>query len=91
MMAQDSAGHKDTSGTQQRAIFQIVWGGALLLAGIGVFYRIPAVMQKVLTIEQFAAASWMVRLSFYLLGILLVGAGVKKIGDNIQKAKGQQN
>ena len=90
-MASDGDAHKETSGSRHRAVFQIVWGAALLAAGIGVLYRIPAVMQKVVTIEQFAAASWMVRLSFYLLALILIGAGAKKIGDNLHKAKGQQN
>ena len=90
-MAANGEAHKDTFESRHRAVFQVVWGAALLLAGIGVLYRIPAVMQKVVTIEQFAAASWMVRLSFYLLALILIGAGAKKIGDNLHRAKGPHN
>lgn len=88
----DPKGAKDQSksANSPRSIIQIVWGSALLLAGIGVFYRIPAVMQQVVTIEQFAAAPWIVRLSFYLLGIILVVAGIKKISAHIQTIKGRQ-
>ena len=82
---------KDASVARNRAIVQIVWGGALVLAGIGVFYRIPEVMQKVVTIDQFASNPWIVRLCFYLLGVLLIAGGAKKIYDHIQKMERQQN
>ena len=60
----------------------MVWGGALILAGIGVFFRIHQVMPKIAQIEQFSSAMVFIRMSFYILGILLVVGGSKKIYDN---------
>jgi len=65
--------------------FQLIWGLALVLAGIGVFFRIPQVIPKIEKIEQFVGAIFFIRFCFYLLGILLVGGGLKKIFDNYNK------
>jgi len=61
---------------------QIVWGVVLVLAGIGVFFRIPQVMPKIQKIEHFSSAIFFIRFCFYLLGVLLMGGGAKKIYDN---------
>ena len=71
--------------TKNKSIFQILWGVALVLAGIGIFYRIPEVMLKVEKIEQFTASLFIVRFCFYILGILLIGSGIKKIYKSFQK------
>ncbi len=68
-----------------RNLVQLVWGIALTLAGIGVFFRIPYVMPKVEQIEQFAGGIFFIRVSFYLLGILLISGGAKKIFDHYKK------
>ncbi|MCK4618452.1 MAG: hypothetical protein LWX02_13450 [Deltaproteobacteria bacterium] len=66
---------------------QIVWGVVLVLAGIGVFFRIPQVMPKIQKIEHFSSAIFLIRFCFYFLGVLLIGGGAKKIYDNYQKNK----
>ena len=48
---------------------QLVWGGLLVLAGIGVFFRIPQVMPRIKTIESFSSAIWFIYICFYLLGM----------------------
>ena len=58
---------------------QLIWGVALVLAGLGVFYRIPQVLPQIATIEYFAGALRIIRLCFYLMGIILIGGGAKKI------------
>lgn len=73
------------SGNKDKMGVQIAWGIALVLAGLGVFYRIPAVMLKIQTIEQFASNAIIIRFCFYVLGILLVGGGTKKIYEYVQK------
>jgi hypothetical protein len=65
--------------TMRNANFQLIWGIALLLAGIGVFFRIPQVMPRIEQIESFAAISGFIRFCFYLMGALLVGGGAQKI------------
>jgi len=66
---------------------QLIWGAALILAGIGVFIRIPQVMPRIATIEQFASVLIIIRGCFYLMGIMLIGGGVKKFYDHWQKAE----
>ena len=71
---------------------QLIWGLALVLAGLGVFYRIPQVMPKIETIGQFASAGWFIRFCFYFMGIFLVGGGAKKIIAYYRDQRaGQQN
>jgi hypothetical protein len=65
--------------TREKAKFHLIWGLALLLAGIGVFFRIPQVMPRVREIAQLAAVIGFVQFCFYLMGILLVGGGARKI------------
>ena len=66
-------------------IFQGVWGFALALMGIGVFFRIPQIMANIEKIEQFYPISIYIRFCFYFMGVLLVGGGSKKIYDNYIK------
>jgi uncharacterized membrane protein len=66
---------------------QIIWGIVLVLAGVGVFFRIPQVMPEIQKIEQFSSAIFFIRFCFYFLGVLLIGGGAKKIYDNYQKNK----
>ena len=69
---------------------QLVWGSLLVLAGIGVFFRIPQVMPKIKTIEYFSSAIWFIYLCFYLLGALLILGGGRKIYENYRKLKGNR-
>ncbi len=69
--------------------FQIVWGILLVLAGVGVFFRIPQVMPKIKTIEYFASVIGFVYFCFYLLGFLLILGGTRKIYTNYKKLKCQ--
>lgn len=65
--------------TENRNVFQLIWGTALLMMGVGLFFRIPHVMEQVVTIEYFAPAAVLIRVCFYLMGFLLVGGGIKKL------------
>lgn len=67
---------------QQQKTFQLIWGVLLLLAGIGVFFRIPQVMPKIEQMESFSTSVIFIRFCFYLIGCLLIGGGVKKIINN---------
>ncbi|MDI6686956.1 MAG: hypothetical protein QME06_01925 [Desulfobacterales bacterium] len=66
---------------------QLVWGIALVLAGIGVFYRIPQVMPKIEQIKQFSSIMFFIRFCFYFLGVLLIGGGVQKLYNNYKSQK----
>ncbi len=67
---------------KNKVVVQIIWGIALTLAGIGVIFRIPQVIPRIEKIEQFASMIFFIRFSFYLLGMLLIGGGLKKIYIN---------
>ena len=72
---------------KNKIITKIVWGFLLTLAGIGVFFRIPQVMPKIAKIEYFSSAMYFIRFCFYLLGVLLVWGGAKRIYENYKKLK----
>ena len=67
--------------------FQLIWGILLLLAGVGVFFRIPQVMPQIKTIETFASIIGFIYFCFYLLGFLLILGGAKKIYANFKKLR----
>ena len=57
----------------------MVLGALLLIEGVGVFFRIPQVMPEIKKIEYFSSAIFFIQFCFYLMGILLIGGGIKKI------------
>jgi hypothetical protein len=67
--------------------FQLIWGILLLVAGGGVFFRIPQVMPQIKTIPTFASIIGFIYFCFYLLGFLLVLGGAKKIYANLKELK----
>ena len=69
--------------------YQLVWGVLLVLAGVGVFFRIPQVMPQIKTIEYFASIIGFIYFCFYLLGFLLILGGAKKLYAQYQKLKRQ--
>jgi hypothetical protein len=64
---------------------QIVWGVLLIVAGIGVFIRIPQVMPQIAQIEQFSSILSYIRFCFYLIGAMLIGGGAKKLLKHLKK------
>ena len=62
----------------------MIWGCLLLLAGVGVFLRIPKVIPQIEQIESFSTSVTFIRLCFYLLGCLLICGGIKKIHGNFK-------
>lgn len=65
--------------SENKKSLQIAWGILLFLSGVGVFIRIPRVMPQIEKIEIYAPVFSFIRLCFYLIGILLIGGGLKKI------------
>jgi uncharacterized membrane protein HdeD (DUF308 family) len=66
---------------------QLIWGVLLLLAGVGVFFRIPQLMPEIKKIEHFAAYIPFIYFCFYLIGILLVVGGGRKVYYYTQESK----
>jgi hypothetical protein len=75
---------------KNKIYFQLVWGILLVMAGVGVFFRIPQVMPKIKTIESFASVIGFIYFCFYLLGFLLILGGARKIYANYKFLKQQQ-
>ncbi len=65
--------------TGNKDSIHFVYGIALILVGVGVFFRVPQIMPKVEQIKYFSSVSIFIRLCFYLIGIILIGGGSKKI------------
>lgn len=70
--------------SSERSTLQLGWGIALVVAGIGVIYRIPQVLPKLANIETFASAMWFIQFCFYLMAIILIGGGARKIIRHFQ-------
>jgi hypothetical protein len=64
---------------------QVVWAVALILMGLGVFYRIPQVMPSIEQIPIFASATGVIRFCFYFMGLFLIGGGCKKLFQQYRK------
>jgi len=58
---------------------QLVWGVMLVLAGIGVIYRIPQVIPQLKQIEQYAAAIGFIYFCAYFIAVALIIGGGRKI------------
>ena len=58
---------------------QLIWGIALVLMGIGVIFRIPVVIEKMTTTGGLTSGLYFLRFCFYLIAIILMGGGIKKI------------
>jgi len=64
----------------------------LLFAGLGVFYRIPTVIDKIKTIDQFTGGGiYFAYFCFYFIGVILTGGGIKKILYNIKYINRNKN
>ena len=71
---------------RKRSTAHLVWGIALALAGIGVFYRIPQVMPRIEGMEQFSSVTIYIRFCFYFIGIVLICGGLKKVYDHYPRS-----
>lgn len=74
--------HLKNEEKMDKKTIQIAWGALLVMAGLGVFYRIPQVMPKVASIESFSGVLPFIRFCFYFLGVLLIFGGGKKIYEH---------
>ena len=67
------------AGQRRRSNGQLIWGIALVLVGIGVFIRIPQALPKLAETGSFAGALGFIQFCLYLMGVILLGGGIKKI------------
>jgi hypothetical protein len=72
---------------KDKSSFQLIWGIALVLAGVGVVFRIDQVMPKIASMEGLANAGVYIRFCFYFMAVILVGGGLKKIIKTAKDSK----
>lgn len=73
-----------------RAKLQVVWGVLLLLAGAGMFFRIPQVMPQIRQIEYFSSVIPFIYFCLYFMAVFLIAGGAKKIYDNYKRMQGSE-
>lgn len=66
--------------------FQVIWGAALVLMGFAIFYRIPQVWPSIEELDIFRSVLPFIRFCFYLLGVILIGGGAKKLYDQFLRS-----
>ena len=72
-------------------LFQLVWGVALTAAGIGVFVILPQRMEQIRQLRQagpYDIDMLFLWFCFGLLGVLLVGGGLRKIHSHLKNPSG---
>lgn len=65
--------------SDNKSSIQMIYGVALILVGVGLFFRVSQIMPKVEQIEQFSSMTIFIRICFYLVGIILIGGGARKL------------
>jgi len=66
--------------SEKQSTVQLIWGIALALAGVGVFFRIPQTIPPLLErYDYFATVKYFVYFVCYLLAVLLIIGGGRKI------------
>jgi len=66
---------------------QFIWGILLVMAGIGVFFRIPQIMPEIKKIEHFEPYLLFIYFCFYLVGVLLIVGGGKKVYTYLKQSR----
>ena len=69
---------------KSKAKYQLIWGILLTLMGLSLFIQVPQVMERIAQIEYYASISWFIRIIIYLIAVMLIGGGAKKIFDNFK-------
>jgi len=70
---------------KNNSIFHLTWGILLSLTGIALIVRSPQVMERILQIEYYVPINWLIRIILYLIALMLIGGGSKKIFDSSKK------
>jgi hypothetical protein len=74
---------------KNRIHFQLVWGILLTLMGIAFFFKIPEVINNAKTIETLGVGIGFVYFCLYMIDLILIVGGIKKIYTNLKKLREQ--
>ena len=67
---------------KNKATFQIIWGVLLALMGIALIFRVPYLMERIVQIQYYASIKWLIRIILYIVALMLIGGGLRKIYDH---------
>lgn len=79
---------------KNQSILQLIWGAALTAAGIGVFVLLPQRMEQIRQLRQaepYAFDILFLWFCFGLLGVLLIGGGMRKICSQFKRPSDSTN
>lgn len=68
----------------------MIWGFALTLMGIAVFFRIPEIFEKLKVNPIISSGKIYVQFCFYFISLVLIVGGIKKIMSS-KSSKNQIN
>jgi hypothetical protein len=63
----------------RKAQFQLVWGVLLVMAGVGLLFRIPQVMPQIRQIESFSGVIPFIYFCMYFIAVFLIAGGARKL------------
>jgi hypothetical protein len=73
---------------KNQSSFQLIWGAALTAAGVGVFVLLPQRMEQIRQLRQAEPYSFDILFLWFcfgLLGVLLIGGGLRKIYGQLKR------
>lgn len=73
--------------TAGQDLLQLIWGAALVIMGLAFFFRVSGVMEQIAGIEHYAPVQLFMRIALYLIALILLGGGIKKIYRFFQQKK----
>lgn len=76
---------------RSKAIFHVVWGALLLLMGVLLFIQVPQVMERITQIEYHRFVIWFIRIIIYIIALLLIGGGARKIYGHYRYLKAEDS
>jgi hypothetical protein len=62
-----------------KATLHFVWGLLLVMAGVGLLFRIPQVMPQIRQIEYFSGVIPFIYFCMYFIAVFLIAGGARKI------------
>jgi hypothetical protein len=66
---------------------QLAWGLLLVMAGVGLCFRIPQVMPQIRQIESFSGAIPFIYFCLYFVALFLIAGGARKLVAHYRKQR----
>ncbi len=73
--------------SELKSKLQLAWGMLLVMAGVGLCFRIPQVMPQIRQIESFTGAIPFIYFCLYFVAIFLIAGGARKLVVHYRKKR----